>query len=153
MVQMFPVKGVKQADEDEYNIETRLETDLIRDFVILHYKVTSRRDTPFWRRCESMEVPAALARKIRLFHETGRIFVDPRDLFAETSWQQVLIGLDVIPKQYSAVVNILTDEANLEILDKLSSPVRQIVDRLPTHREFLEGYCMDKDESYLESAR
>ena len=145
LVQMFPVNGVSQADEDEYNLETRAETDLIRDFVILHYKVTNRRDTPFWRRCESMEIPEDLERKIRLFKETGRIFRDPKDLFAETSWQQVLIGLDVIPKQYNAIVDIISDEENHNILKKLSAPIKEFVDKLPTHEEFLKQYCMGEN--------
>ncbi len=144
LIQLFPVNGVNQVDADEYNLETRMETELIRDFVILHYKVTNRRDTPFWRRCESMEIPTALARKIKLFRESGRIFRDPRDLFAETSWQQVLIGLDVIPEQYNAIADIITDEQNLEILHKLSAPIKDMVDKLPTHKEFLQQYCMDE---------
>ncbi len=152
LIQMFPVKGVNQVDADEYNLETRMETELIRDFVILHYKVTNRRDTPFWRRCESMEVPAALARKIKLFRESGRIFRDPRDLFAETSWQQVLIGLGVIPNQYNAFADIISDEQNLELLGKLSSPIKKLVETLPTHKQFLQEYCMNENsEMHKES--
>src|SRR3546814_5436823 len=55
----------------------------IRDFLVLHYKVTNRRDSPFWRHCAAMPIPDTLAQKIELFRETGRVFRKNEELFAE----------------------------------------------------------------------
>ncbi|MGH8224384.1 MAG: tryptophan halogenase family protein, partial [Woeseiaceae bacterium] len=92
LMQMFPVDGIQQADVDEYNQQTIFETDHIRDFIVLHYKVTNREDTPFWRYCRRMEIPGSLAHRIELFRETGRVFRAPNELFAENSWIQVMLG-------------------------------------------------------------
>src|SRR6185369_6253586 len=58
LMQLFPAQGIRQSDIDEYNSQTRTEIEHIRDFIILHYNVTNRRDTAFWRHCAEMEVPA-----------------------------------------------------------------------------------------------
>jgi tryptophan halogenase len=39
----------------------------IRDFIILHYKLTQRDDSPFWRRCRDMPVPESLSRRMALY--------------------------------------------------------------------------------------
>src|SRR3546814_4289776 len=64
---------------DEYNRRVTADYEEIRDFVILHYCLTGRRDTAFWRACADMELPPSLARRIALFRINGTIpeHVDP----------------------------------------------------------------------------
>jgi hypothetical protein len=45
------------ADIAEFNEQQMTDMVQIRDFLILHYKATERRDSPFWRQCAGMEVP------------------------------------------------------------------------------------------------
>ena len=71
LLQMFPTNGISQSDVDEYNKQTDYELQHIRDFIILHYHVTNRQDTPFWRDCRSMNIPTSLQHRIDLFRETA----------------------------------------------------------------------------------
>src|SRR3546814_17905063 len=64
----------------------------IRDFLVLHYKVTNRSDSPFWRHCAAMPIPDTLAQKIELFRENGRVFRKNEELFAANSWVQAMLG-------------------------------------------------------------
>src|SRR3546814_9881478 len=48
---------------DEYNRRVTADYEEIRDFVILHYCLTGRCDTAFWRACADMELPPSLARR------------------------------------------------------------------------------------------
>ncbi len=91
-MQMFPSDGIRQSDIDEYNRQTWQEIEHIRDFIVLHYHVTDRQDSPFWRACRGMDIPASLAHRINLFRETGRVFRGPNELFGENSWIQVMLG-------------------------------------------------------------
>ena len=50
---------------DAYNEAIKLETDDIRDFIILHYWANERQGE-FWEYCRNMELPATLQRKIDL---------------------------------------------------------------------------------------
>ncbi|WP_235219131.1 tryptophan 7-halogenase [Sphingobium sp. C100] len=45
-------RSINQHSADAY--------ERIRDFLILHFKVTQRDDTPFWCYCSSMKVPETL---------------------------------------------------------------------------------------------
>ena len=64
------------SERDILEFNDQMVTDFlqIRDFLILHYKATDRRDSEFWRYCADMEIPDSLTQKIELFRETGRVF-------------------------------------------------------------------------------
>jgi tryptophan halogenase len=141
MLRMFPHDRVVQADIDEFNRQARYDIETIRDFIILHYCVTNRKDTPFWRYCRSMEIPDSLAHRIRLFRETGRVFRLEGELFAENSWIQVMLGQGIVPEQYHPVVDVMDDEELGRFLNEIKSNVSATVSRLPDHQAYVEQYC------------
>jgi tryptophan 7-halogenase len=141
LMQMFPFAGVSQADIDEFNQQTKLEFEQIRDFIVLHYHVTERSDTPFWRHCRSMEIPATLAHRIRLFRETGRVFRMANELFAENSWIQVMLGQGIMPEHYHPVAGVMSDEELRAFLANIKARVDKTVAQLPGHRLYVEQYC------------
>jgi tryptophan halogenase len=74
LLQLFPIDGINAADVDEFNAQMKEEFLFVRDFIVLHYHVTEREDTPFWRHCKTMEIPETLKHRIELFKKSGRIF-------------------------------------------------------------------------------
>ena len=46
LMQLFPTRGIHQADIDECNRQTLDEIAFIRNFIVLHYKVAERQDSP-----------------------------------------------------------------------------------------------------------
>ena len=141
LVQLFPVNGIKQTEIDEYNRQSEEEVENIRDFIILHYHVTDRTDSEFWRYCREMNVPASLRHKIDLFSDSGRVFKKEMDLFGEESWVQVMLGQGIKPRAYHPVVDSLDDDALRDFLGGLRSATQKTVDRLPAHHEFIDYYC------------
>jgi tryptophan halogenase len=141
LLQMFPADGIKQPDVDEFNRQTRFENDNIRDFIVLHYHQTNRRDTPFWRHCSCMPIPETLEHRIRLFRESGRVFKVPNELFSENSWTQVMLGQGIEPQQYHPVVDVMSDEELSRFLEGIRSAVAATVAQLPTHQAYVEQYC------------
>ncbi|MBK6469836.1 MAG: tryptophan 7-halogenase [Betaproteobacteria bacterium] len=138
LMQMFPAGGVRQTDIDEYNRQTAEDLAHIRDFIILHYHVTNRVDTPFWRECREMEVPASLRRRIELFRETARVFRAPNELFAENSWIQVMLGQGIVPAHHHPVADLLGDAELARFLGEIRDDVNRTVARLPFHRDYLQ---------------
>jgi len=137
LILLFPDLDFNQADIDEYNRGSVRDFESIRDFIVLHYKATSRDDTPFWRRCRDMEVPDTLKHRIELFRSKGRLFRFQDELFADDSWLAVLVGQDVIPRGYDPLVDKLSlaeIEKNLELL---RTAMFKTAEALPLHEKFL----------------
>jgi tryptophan halogenase len=141
LLQMFPSTDINPTDIEEFNRQTIAELEHIRDFIVLHYHVTDRQDTPFWNACRTMEIPASLHHRIELFRETGRVFRFQNELFAENSWIQVMLGQGILPKQYHQVADLMPDSELSRFLDGIKSNVDSTVQQLPKHQAYVEQYC------------
>lgn len=141
IVRMLPAGEISQRDIDEFNDQQFTDMEQIRDFLVLHYKATDRRDTPFWRHCASMEIPASLEHKIELFRETGRVFRRHEELFAENSWVQVMMGQGINPQSHHPVAAKLRDEELKHLLGSLREQVSRTVAALPSHGDYVARYC------------
>jgi len=141
LLQMFPAAGINAADVFEYNQQTRAEIEHIRDFIILHYHVTERTDTAFWRTCREMSVPDSLRHRIDLFRDSGRVFRVPNELFAENSWIQVMLGQGIMPRQHHPSADLMDDAELGGFLGEIRQSVEQTVRRLPSHQAYLSTYC------------
>ncbi|HEY4368902.1 MAG TPA: tryptophan halogenase family protein [Steroidobacteraceae bacterium] len=145
LMQMFPSAGIKQSDIDEYNQQTSAEIEHVRDFIVLHFHVTDRQDSPYWRACRSMDIPASLKHRIDLFRETGRVFRVPNELFAENSWIQVMLGQGIMPQQHHQTADLMGDEELSRFLGDIKSSVDSTVAQLPAHQAYVEQYCKAPD--------
>ncbi|MGI9220190.1 MAG: tryptophan halogenase family protein [Woeseiaceae bacterium] len=141
LMQLFPYAGIRQPDIDEFNNQMSEEIEHIRDFIILHYHVTERTDSAFWRECRSMDIPDTLKHRIELFKQTGRVFKVPGELFGENSWIQVMIGQGLMPEQYHPIVNMMSDEELEQFLTSINSTAYKLVGQLPEHQRFIDYYC------------
>ena len=141
LISFFPDDEFVQADIDEFNRQTAFEYERIRDFIILHYKATERDDTPFWRHCRDMAVPAALQHKIDLFRSRGRIFRENNELFAEVAWLQVMIGQGIVPKGYHALADLLPEEEVAGYLKHVEEVIARCVEVMPDHGAYVARHC------------
>lgn len=141
LVRLFPDLAFDQAVVDEFNYQTDEEFERIRDFIILHYKATTRDDTPFWNHCRTMDVPASLQRKIDLWMASGRIFRENDELFGEESWIQVFLGQGMVPDSYDPQVNRKNESQVLHYLGNITTTIGKCVDVMPSHAEFIAKTC------------
>lgn len=141
LIELFPDKSFSAATIGEYNRLVAKEYELIRDFLVLHYKQTQRADTEFWRYCRDMDVPASLSEKITLFEASGIIYREPDDLFRESSWLQVMIGQNLQPQGYHPMADRLSDEQLADFLVSVERIAGQAVSSLPTHADFIRQNC------------
>lgn len=141
LLRMFPQQQINQTDIDEYNAQAQREMENIRDFIILHYHVTRRDDSDFWRYCRTMSVPDSLAHRIELFKETGRIFRTEDELFRIDSWSQVMIGQGLMPQQYHPIAQLMSEEELGRFLNGMRAHIAKSVERLPSHQDFIKRYC------------
>jgi tryptophan 7-halogenase len=133
--------AISERDVAEFNDQQMTDMLQVRDFLILHYKATDRRDSPFWRQCAHMDIPDSLTQKIELFRETGRVFRRNEELFGENSWVQVMMGQGIMPHAYHPVATKLSDRELDQLLAGLRDAVAKTVASLPSHHDYVARYC------------
>ncbi len=146
LMKLFPHQNeqnslINQANIDEYNRQTKEEMERIRDFIILHYKATEREDSPFWRYCKNMEIPATLAHRIELFKATACVNITESELFRIDSWTQVMLGQKIMPENYHAIVDMMSKDELGRFLSAIKNEVTHKVNQYPSHQQFINKYC------------
>ncbi len=137
LIALFPGQSFNQADIDEYNRQTAFEYEDVRDFIIAHYKVTRREDTPFWAYLKHMEVPQSLADRLELFASSARFFQHGKaELFREESWVQVLLGQGFEPTPDPMVELVPADQA-LAFLKDIEEVIADNAARMLDHAEYI----------------
>jgi tryptophan halogenase len=141
LLQLFPFDGCDPALADRYNAQADTELARIRDFIVLHYKLTNRDDSAYWRDLAAADVPDSLAERIALFAETGQAYQAVDELFRVDSWVQVMLGQGVAPRTFHRAAQMMEPARLADALDSLSGNIARAVAALPTHQAFIERYC------------
>ena len=137
LLEYFPTNEFGPANIAEYNRVVGKEFELVRDFLVLHYKQTRRDDTEFWKHCRDMPIPDSLAHKMELFAETGHLYREIDDLFRESSWVQVMVGQGLVPRAYHRMADKISSDQLKQFLSDVSALIDKTVASLPTHAEFI----------------
>lgn len=137
---LFPDKSFNQCLIDEFNEMTALEYERVRDFIILHYKLTQRDDSPFWRACQIMEVPDTLKKKMQLFKERGHFVRYRWEMFHSMSWLAIYSGFDFLPEKYDPAVNAYDVDYIASNFAKMETAIQDLVNDSLSHAEFIKAY-------------
>lgn len=140
LLALFPDRDFDPMVCDEYNHVARTEFERIRDFLVLHYKLTERDDSELWRYCRDMDIPDTLAFKIEHFRRYGRHIARDMDLFGPPSWHAVHIGQGNIPERFDPVAGYRDQPAG-EWLGKLRAAMAAEAAKQPTHQQFIDRHC------------
>jgi tryptophan halogenase len=141
LINLLPDRDFSPVLIDRYNAQAAFEFERIRDFLILHYWATERRDTSFWRYCSGMSIPEPLADTIRLFKDSGRFFRNAEEMFAITSWVQVMLGQHIVPQHYHPAVDLIPDQEIAGLADSVKTVIAACVDAMPMHAQFIARHC------------
>lgn len=140
-IKLMPGKVADLALEKEFNRLVDVEYERIRDFLILHYWLTYRDDSDFWRQCKNMDVPDSLRQKVELFKRRGYIDQYRFGLFSPPSWLSVLMGQGPMPEAVEPLSYVVpqrrVDESLRKVEEDISSKIRQKT----SHQEFIENFC------------
>lgn len=141
LIQMLPDRHMSPVLRAQFNAEAAFEIERIRDFLILHYCATARRDSELWKYCAAMSIPDELRAKIEMFRESGRFFRDADEMFGLTSWVQVMVGQGVVPSGYHPLVDSVADAELAQLGESVRQVVASCVAAMPSHEQFIDRYC------------
>ena len=138
---LFPDKAFAPVLQDTYNAQMQFEYERIRDFIILHYRASTRDDSEFWKYVRTMPIPASLENYIELFRSNGQFFREGTELFGLTSWVQVMIGQGIVPQTYHPAVDWVKGDDVIGLVGHVEKVVAANVALMPRHEEFIARHC------------
>jgi tryptophan halogenase len=141
LMKLFPFGGNTTLLAEQFNRESQLELETVRDFIILHYHQTQRNDSPFWQHYRSMAIPDSLTHRMAMFRENAYAWPDDVGLFRVDSWVQVMMGQGLAPKQHHGAGRVLPVEGLKQQMMALTKMIDNSVAQLPEHADFIQQYC------------
>jgi tryptophan halogenase len=136
LLEHFPTRDFAPSNIDSYNGELIGEMERIRDFLILHYCLTQREDTPLWAHCRTMALPPSLLERIELYRQTGRIRPKAGELFTDLSWFYVFQGMGMQPAHHDPLLDCLPLPALRDALSALAQATATAARAAPSHDSF-----------------
>jgi len=145
LISLFPDKSMNLIEQEEYNRLLTVGYEHIRDFLILHYKLTTRDDSDFWNYLRKASPPPGLERKLGLIKSKGRFFKYDDELFNITSWMAVAIGQGYPPEGYNPMVDVLSEHNIKTSLENMRNLIGKTVTAMPTQEAFIDKFCKADD--------
>ncbi|WP_041525022.1 tryptophan halogenase family protein [Gilvimarinus agarilyticus] len=139
LVKMFPFGGMDACLQKQFNTYIDGEFNSVKDFLILHYKLTKRPER-FWKQAAAMKIPDTLKHRVELYKKTSIAIKNDMDLFGVDSWNQVLLGQGLKIEGFHKMGQLVQKEHLQKAFDDLKSNIDLAVDRLPLHSHFLLDY-------------
>ena len=129
---------VPEASIEAYNTGLVRQFERIRDFILLHYCLTARRDTPFWTAMASMELPETLAYKLHAWRQTGALVQYDEEGFDGHSWLAIHAGMHDWPQRSDPTHAQIPLEQSLEWVRERRQQLAQAVSTVSTHDDYLK---------------
>jgi len=135
------LKGVRptEASVAAYNSGMVRQFERVRDFIILHYCLTARRDSQLWRDMANMELPETLAFKIHAWRQAGVLHQYDEEGFDATSWLAVHAGMGHWPGRADPSLRDMPQEDALRALRLRRDSIAAAVAAMPSHEEYLSS--------------
>ncbi|SFN70280.1 tryptophan halogenase family protein [Sphingomonas sp. OK281] len=141
LIQHFPFGDDSAALAERFNARSRREWEQVRDFIILHYHLTHRDETPFWQSRRTLDIPDSLATRIALFRESAMAYQDQDELFRTDSWVEVMLGQGILPNAHHRLPSTMPAAQLQTALTDLKRGIAAKVGGLPKHADFLRRYA------------
>lgn len=133
LLTLFPDRAVDPSLRTRFNALMAADYDNIKDFLILHYHATYDKAEPLWQHCRTMALPDTLLAREDSYRRSGRLMLEPQELFREASWLAVLHGQGINAEGYSPLADVLEPQANRAQLDGIAAVIARAAPTLPKH--------------------
>lgn len=110
----------------------------IKDFLLAHYHVSKRTDSPFWQHCKNMPITQTLQNYLAEFARNGYVNLPESSLFPFQSWFQVLVGQGYLA-DYCAFSDKQFDAQQAKpFFNNVKLAIQSEVARLAPHQSYLQ---------------
>ncbi|MDV6330344.1 tryptophan halogenase family protein [Asticcacaulis sp. 201] len=152
LIKYFPRDNITDSQRGSFNRDMLFAYDDVKDFLIAHYKTTTREDTPFWAHCRHMDIPDSLQFRLESFAQHNQSLVQPTELFKEASWFAVLAGQGLMPKSYHPVVDLMPEDEFRWRMDRVREGSAGLANAMPDHEAYITRTCASPQMVQVQSA-
>lgn len=130
--------GNSQSNIDNFNLTMCKTYDELKDFIVLHYVLSDRKDTEFWRDVhKTLDFCPELSKRLELWKSKVCEFFDVSDstshMFSDTSYRYILYGMNYFPE-----LKIPTIDGEFEdIFQYLDERKKQACNAVLSHSDFI----------------
>jgi tryptophan 7-halogenase len=121
-----------------YNQRMAATYDEIRDFILAHYVLTRRDDTPFWNAYRGLALPDSLRELLEAYDRTGLVEPVEHAVFPAPSWYAILAGQRRLPSGAHAGAELSSFAQVRGILEAIRAQNARLAQTLPGHRDYIE---------------
>ena len=89
----------------------------------------------------TIDVPELLRRKLDAFGRAGHLHRAHRDLFADPSWLQVMVGQGLRPKAYHPFAGLRPEADVAAYVAHVEQVIAKCVKVMPTQADFIAKHC------------
>ncbi|TWU02119.1 tryptophan halogenase family protein [Stieleria varia] len=141
LVNCLPGSGSITSRPDLFNRRMTDVYEEIRDFVLLHYVLSDRDDTPFWRDARSVRLPDSLDATIQLYEQRGHVELPEHDpVFAEANHHFIFQGAERLPPVNDSASSSLLDRPHaVALMSSILQRHNEINTSLPSNRQLLQS--------------
>lgn len=146
----FPARGENPTLSARYNTVMREMYDEVKDFIVLHYILTRREDTPFWQACKhDLKASDDLAAKLELWRTKlpSPMEFPLHGLFCHYNYMYVLAGMDRLVPDSMPFLKGLDSRRSEFMLAEVRNIQAQARDVSPTQRDYVTRVCAPFTES------
>lgn len=136
----FPDSDLDERRAHRYNELMTGAFEDLRDFIVMHYCLTDRTDTAFWRAVREAPIPDSLAEKLTEYAESV-IIPDGSQLrlFETRSLWSILSGMDFEFRKAPPSVQLMSDDSAWEMFEHIDKEREIYSAALPDHFEYLHA--------------
>ncbi|MEU1372469.1 tryptophan halogenase family protein [Streptomyces triculaminicus] len=140
LVLHFPDSDLDERRVTRYNELMTSAFEDLRDFIVMHYCLTDRDDTEFWRAVREAPVPDSLARKLTEYAQSV-IIPDGSQLrlFETRSLWAILSGMEFGFTKAPPSVELMNDDAAWEMFEHIDKERDIYAAALPDHLDYLKA--------------
>ena len=141
-IDYLPSHDHNHAGRAKYNSLISDLYDELRDFIVMHYHLSMRRDTPFWRAATDPGcVSPALRDLLALWDEKVPHTTDinrKMSLFGANNYFFILAGLNRLPSAGIGQSRYINPQASQRVLDHVARIRKLAVEQSPTMRDYAQ---------------
>lgn len=139
-IDYLPGAGASGVGQAKYNALIGDLYDELRDFIVMHYVLSMRRDTPFWRAAtDAARIPPSLATMLALWDEKLPHTTDinrKMSLFGANNYFFILAGMNRLPRQGIGQSAYLAPETSRRVLMHLGRIRAAALAQSPSMRDY-----------------